>query len=111
MTTNSGPAARIGAVVSEALRALSLCAPTALACAPVAFAQTAPATLSAKIPAQPLDQALAAFANQTGLELIYVSGLVRQQKSHAARAGLSASEALTRLLRGTGLKFRTSIPK
>ena len=102
--------ARIAAVVSEALRTLSRCAPTALACAPAAFAQAVPATLSAEIPAQPLEQALAAFANQTGLELVYVSGIVRNQKSRAAPAGLSPAEALTRLLRGTGLKFAYLTP-
>src|SRR4029077_4352970 len=36
---------------------------------------------------------------------VYVSGVVRKQQSHAAPAGLSAEEALSRLLQGTGLRF------
>jgi iron complex outermembrane recepter protein len=111
--------ARIAAVVSEVLRAFPLCAPGAIVCGPVALLEApgalaqsaAPATLSADIPTQPLHQALAAFANQTGLQLVYVSGLVRNQKSRAAPAGLSLPEALTRLLRGTGLKFEYLTPR
>jgi len=102
--------ARIATVVSEVLRALALCAPTALACAPAALAQSMPGTLSAEIPAQPLDQALTEFADQTGLELVYVAELVHNQNSHNAPAGLSPPEALTRLLRGTGLKFEYLTP-
>ena len=103
--------AQIAAVVSEVLRTLSLCAPAALVCAPAALAQpVAPATLAADIPAQPLDQALAAFASQTGLELVYVSGVVRNHKSRAAAAGMRPPQALTRLLEGTGLKFEYLTP-
>ena len=61
--------------------------------------------LAADIPSEPLAQALAAFARQTGLQLVYVSGVVRDQRSHAVSAGLSADEALTRMLQGTGLRF------
>jgi hypothetical protein len=107
---------RIAAAVSEVLRALPLCLPAAIACGPVALIEaqgasaqsSAPATLSADIPAQPLDQALAAFANQTGLELVYVSGVAGKRKSSAAAAGLTPPQALTRLLRGTGSSSSTS---
>ena len=92
--------------MSRVLRALPLCAPVALAPVPAALAQSVePATLTADIPAQPLADALAAFARQTGLHLVYVSGIVRNQKSHAVPAGLAADLALTRLLQGTGLQF------
>jgi hypothetical protein len=91
------------AVVSGALRALSIIAPVALADAPAALAQSIEGpTLAADIPAQPLAQALSAFARETGLQLVYVSGVVRNQKSHPASAGLSAQEALARMLQGTG---------
>jgi iron complex outermembrane recepter protein len=91
--------------VSGVLRALPLCAPVALAI-PAAVAQSVePAKLIAAIPSQPLAQALAAFARQTDLHLVYVSGIVRNQKSHAVPAGLGARAALTRLLEGTGLRF------
>jgi len=42
----------------------------------------------ADIAAQPLTQALAAFAQQTGLQLIYVSAVAEAQQSKGARAGL-----------------------
>jgi iron complex outermembrane receptor protein len=98
--------ANVATVVSGVLRALSICAPVELIDAPAALAEPQQATaLAADIPAQPLAQALAAFARQTGLQLVYVSGVVRGQRSHAVSAGLGADEALARVLEGTGLKF------
>jgi iron complex outermembrane recepter protein len=93
-------------LVSAVLLALSICAP-------VAFAETQATqtqaieipALTADIPAQPLAQALQAFARQTGLQLVYVSDLVHDQRSRAVSSGLSASNALGRLLEGTGLQF------
>ena len=100
------PSAQIASVASAVLRALSVCAPAALAGASTAMAQAAAsANLTADIPAQPLAQALAAFAQQTSLQLVYVSGVVRDQQSQPVTAGLGASEALARLLQGTGLRF------
>jgi iron complex outermembrane recepter protein len=93
-------------LVSAVLLALSICVA-------VAFAETQATqtqaieipALTADIPAQPLAQALQAFARQTGLQLVYVSDLVHDQRSHAVSSGLSASNALGRLLEGTGLQF------
>jgi len=100
------PSAPIARVVSEVLGALPVCVSAALVEAPTALAQAAQAAaLTADIPAQPLAQALAAFANQTGLQLVYVSEVVRNRKSHAVAAGLAVDTALARLLQGTGLKF------
>jgi outer membrane receptor protein involved in Fe transport len=48
---------------------------------------------------------LTAFADQTGLQLVYVSTLVEDRTSPGVPAGLSPSEALGRLLAGTGLDF------
>jgi outer membrane receptor protein involved in Fe transport len=62
-------------------------------------------TLSADIAPRPLAEALAAFSRQTGLQLIYVSGIAEAQQSKGARAGLPVAEALTQLLDGTGLTF------
>jgi iron complex outermembrane recepter protein len=99
-------AANVATVVSGVLRALSICAPVELIDAPAALAEARqPTTLAADIPAQPLAQALAAFAQQTGLQLVYVSGVVRGQRSRAVPAGLGANEALARVLEGTGLEF------
>ena len=98
--------AKLATVVSGILRALSLCAPIAALDVPAALAQQfAPAALVADIPAQPLGDALAVFAKQTGLQLVYVSGVVDGQRSQAVSAGLGANDALARMLEGTGLKF------
>src|SRR5215472_7517413 len=62
-------------------------------------------TLSADIAPQPLAEALAKFGRQTGLQLLYLSGIAEAQHSRGARAGLTASAAITQLLEGTGLTF------
>ena len=103
--------ARIATVVSGILRALPIWAPFALCDVPAALAEGAqPAALNADIPAEPLSQALEAFARQTGLQLVYVSGVVRDQRSHAVPAGLSANDALVRMLQGSGLQFEYLTP-
>ena len=105
------PSAEIAAAVCAVLGTLPICAPLAFIGAPAAVAQTAEAgALPADIPAQPLAQALAAFASQTGLQLVYVSEVVQNKKSRPAAAGLSAEQALTRMLRGTGLQFEYLTP-
>jgi iron complex outermembrane receptor protein len=101
----------IAAVVSGVLRALSICAPVALFDAPPTLAQGfEPTALAADIPAGPLAEALATFARQTGLQLVYVSDVVRHRRSHAAAAGLSPDVALARLLQGTPLRFEYLTP-
>jgi iron complex outermembrane receptor protein len=104
-------AGRIATVVSGILRALPICAPVALFNTPALAQAFEPTALTTDIPAQPIAQALAAFARQTHLQLVYVSGVVRNQRSHAARAGLGANEALARMLEGTGLKFEYLTPR
>ncbi len=104
--------ADIATVVSGVLRGLSICAPVALLDVPATLAQASESTsLVADIPAQPLAQALAAFARQTGLQLVYVSSVIRDQRSQAVAAGLKADEALARLLQGTGLRFEHLTPR
>jgi len=71
---------------------------------------TAP-KLASNIPGQPLSTALAAFADQTGLQLGYDSGLVQALQSKGARAGQSPSRALSHLLGGTGLRFEFLNPR
>jgi len=61
--------------------------------------------LSHDIAAQPLTQALSEFADQTGLQLVYVSEIAAKQASNGASRGLAAPDALRRLLAGTGLQF------
>jgi outer membrane receptor protein involved in Fe transport len=86
--------------------ALSLGSPVPLWAASAEQASSAEAAaLRADIPAQPLAAALAEFARQTGLHPVYVSSVVRDQKSHAVPAGLGAAAALAGLLEGSGLRF------
>src|SRR5688572_32639298 len=61
--------------------------------------------LTHDIAAQPLTQALSEFANQTGLQLIYVSEIAAKQASKGASRGQTAPDALRRLQAGTGLHF------
>jgi len=70
----------------------------------------ATSALTAEIPAQPVAQALAALAQQSGLHIVYISGVVGNQKSHAVSAGLGPDAALVRLLEGTGLRFEHLTP-
>ena len=105
------PLADVATAVSRVLRALSVCAPIALFEPPPALAQTFERTsLTADIPARPLGEALATFASQTGLQLVYVSDVVRNRRSHGAAAGLTAEDALAHLLEGTGLSFEYLTP-
>src|SRR5579862_9281162 len=104
--------ADIATVVSRVLRAASLCTPVALLGASATLTQGSEINaLAANIPAQPLVQALAAFRRQTGLQLIYVSSVISNQRSQGATAGLNADEALDRLLQGTGLRFEHLTPR
>lgn len=104
--------ADIAAVVSRALHAASICAPIAFLGAPATLTQASESkALAADIPAQPLAQALAAFRRQTGLQLMYVSSVISNQRSQAVAAGLKADEALARLLQGTGLRFEHLTPR
>src|SRR5215469_2165633 len=65
----------------------------------------APAVLATDIPPQSLAQALENLYQQTGLQYVSVADVVSNQQTHGAPAGLSATEALKRLLEGTGLRF------
>jgi outer membrane receptor protein involved in Fe transport len=68
-------------------------------------AQAISRNLTADIPRLPLAQALEAFAQQTGMQVVYVSELAMRRVSTSAPAGLTAQAALTRMLIGTGLQF------
>ena len=103
--------AEIAKAVSNVLRGFSLCAPVLLLDAPATLAESVESAAPAvDIPAQALSQALEAFARQTGLQLVYISGIVANKRSHAVSAGLNASETLARLLKSTGLRFEYLTP-
>ncbi|HVZ07814.1 TonB-dependent receptor [Rhodopila sp.] len=59
--------------------------------------------VSFRIPAGPLDQALAAFGSQSGYQLIYDSGLTAGRASAGSTGSMPPWAALQRLLSGTGL--------
>jgi len=106
------PSAKITTLILGGFRALSIAAVLALQSAAAAQGQPAePAALSGDIPAQPLGAALEVFARQTGLHVVYVSEIVREQESHPVSAGLGAAEALARLLQGSGLRFEFLTPR
>jgi iron complex outermembrane recepter protein len=95
----------LGAEARPALyRILSVCAGLCVLATSLAGPPASP-SLTVDIPPQALDQALEAFAEQTGLQLFYVSDIVSSRKSPGARSGLVPSEALGALLEGTGLEF------
>jgi outer membrane receptor protein involved in Fe transport len=80
------------------------CATLCLVATSSAGAPSAP-RLTVDIAPQSLNQALAAFGEQTGLQLFYLSAIAKTLSSNGARAGLEPSEALAALLEGTGLGF------
>jgi iron complex outermembrane receptor protein len=67
--------------------------------------------LYSPIPPQPLAAALAEFAHQTRLQLVYVSTIVRARTSRDVPAGLAPTDALARLLSETGLSFEFLNPR
>lgn len=58
------------------------------------------------IPAQPLDQALAAFSVSTGLQMLYDSSLAAGRRSSPVSGVMQPREALVLMLAGTGLTAR-----
>jgi outer membrane receptor protein involved in Fe transport len=81
---------------------LAICATSGLVAFPRAEAYEA---LSRDIPALPLAQALGEFADQTGLQVVYVSGIAVTRVSGRVARGLPATDALQRMLARTGLHF------
>jgi hypothetical protein len=66
------------------------------------------ATKRFDIKAQPLSEALMAFGAQTGAIVMASSELTTGKISTPVTGQLTAQEALTRMLEGTGLKYETS---
>lgn len=92
----------------QAALAAALMLTTALAgtgAAMPAFAQES-AQRAYDIPAQPLPSALTAFGRQSGLQVSVPAALARGRTSGAVSGRLSANEAVSRLLAGTGLTYR-----
>lgn len=79
------------------------------AAAPV-WAQTAAAVRDFDIPGGPLGPGLAAFARQSGDQILYPAELVAGRTGQPVRGRLTSPAALERLLEGSGLAFRQSRP-
>jgi len=86
------------------------CAPIALIDTPAAMAQASEPERSPPIFPHSRPAGAGSGRRHTGLQLIYVSGVVRDQRSHRVR-GNDANEALARVLEGTGLEFRFLTPR
>jgi iron complex outermembrane recepter protein len=78
---------------------------TALGFTAAAVDESPGRTLSLGIPSESLQRALAAFVDQTGLQLVYLSTLAEGKYSQPAPAGLSPPQTLMHMLSGTGIDF------
>ena len=62
--------------------------------------------LELRIPAQSLDEALQELARQSGMQVIYFSGLTQGIQSVGVSGSYTVGEALQVMLAGSGLSFR-----
>lgn len=77
-----------------------------LAVARLATAGDAPASREpTRIPAEPLEQALRTLASERGFQVVYVSAQLDHRRTRGASGDLTVGEALTQVLRGSGLTF------
>ena len=65
-----------------------------------ALAQSA---ASVDLPEQPLDQAIKAIAQQTGIQIVFVTDITAGRRAPALRGSFTPREAIDRLLAGSGL--------
>lgn len=87
------------------LIAVSVCASMLGPC----FAQTpttARTRIETRIPAEALGSALKAFAEIRHMQVLYLTTEVKGLRTPGASGNLTADETLTRMLTGTGLKYR-----
>lgn len=68
-------------------------------------AQLEPRTFELRITAQPLDEALQEFSRQSGMQVIYFSGLTDGFQSPGVNGKYTVTAALQALLAGSGLTF------
>ena len=95
-------------------RALSPCSVAALALALLAAAPASAAGAAARIKfhvaAGPLDDALVAFAAQSGVQLVYTPGTVKSRTAPALVGRFTIDAGLARLLAGTGVSIERPRP-
>src|SRR5690606_34957233 len=78
---------------------------SALMMAPAAYAQT---VHKFDLPAQSLGASLLAVGQATGTNVAYAPEAVRGKRAQSLRGSFTTAEALSRLLRGSGLVFSTT---
>lgn len=88
---------------------LTSCAALLMAAAPVA-AQTVDAVRRYDIAAGPMDRALAAFAQQSGQQILYSAALTSGRQSPGLSGDYAPEAALAALLADSGLDFRRTRP-
>lgn len=64
------------------------------------------ATISLRIAAQPLDEALQEFSRQSSVQIIFFSHVAEGIRSPGANGDFTLDEAMKALLAGSGLTFR-----
>ncbi|WP_395396588.1 TonB-dependent receptor [Novosphingobium sp. BL-8A] len=93
-----------------ATQALLLASVSLAGMASTTSAATAQTGRAYAVPAGTLANALNDFAEQSGVELVYDSGLVAGRASHGLKGSYSPAAALMHLLSGTGLTARQTQP-
>lgn len=64
------------------------------------------ASITYAVPAGPLGSAITRFGERSGLQILYPADLVRGKQSPGVSGNLTADEALSRLLSGSGLTYQ-----
>ncbi|SES02730.1 TonB-dependent receptor [Sphingobium sp. YR768] len=106
-------AARRGILTGAALRALLMAGSAGLSIAAVAtpaLAQATPAARSFQVEAQPLLNAMLQFTEQSGIQVGYSASIGAGIQSPGVSGKLAPTQALSRLLSGTGLTYRFTGP-
>ncbi len=103
----SRPAAIFGGMMIRPASALALLLSTSLAATPALAQTTQTTSVSAyAIPAGPLTAALNRLAEASGLQISYEAGLTERLATSGVEGRMSAEQALSQLLKGTGLSWR-----
>ena len=95
----------IGPPLGALMRALCAAAAVLAGAAVANAADAPPERAPTRIPAEDLGLALRTLAQERGFQVVYVSGQVARRTSSGATGELTVDEALSRVLRGTGLTF------
>jgi len=69
------------------------------------------ATIDIQIAAQPLDQALRALSRQSGAQIVFATDQLANRSAPAVSGKLTTTQALEQLLRGSGLRAKTTGPQ